>query len=142
MRRARPVKAVLADMESKLTTLRDRFPGLKTKLISMDTMEEKDLSLMPPFEVRRDSAIVAAINSAYREVRGEEQPTGAITPTLVYGSDAGHLYELGGMEGIVCGCGGRCNTMPDEHVDIVDYIDMVKIYMLTILEICGLDEGA
>ena len=97
---------------------------------------------MPPFEVKRDSAIVAAINGAYEEVRGEKQPTGAITPTRFYGSDAGHLYELGGMEGIVCGCGGRYNTMPDERVDIVDYIDMIKVYMLTILNICGVDESA
>ncbi|QUS36199.1 M20 family metallopeptidase [Falsirhodobacter algicola] len=134
---------VLADMEAELTALRARFPGLKTKLISMDTMEEKGLSLMPPFEVKRDSAIVTAINTAYRAVRAEEQPTGAITPTRFYGSDAGHLYELGGMEGIVCGCGGRYNTMPDERVDIVDYIDMIKVYMLTILEICGAEgEGA
>ena len=34
------------------------------------------------------------------------------------------------------------HIMPDERVDIVAYIDMAKIYMLTILEICGLDEGA
>jgi len=133
-------EGVLADMEAELSALRDRFPGLKTKLISMDTMEEKGLSLMPAYEVKRDSPIVKAINAAYKEVRGEDQPTGAITPTRFYGSDAGHLYELGGMEGIVCGCGGRYNTMPDERVDIVDYIDMIKIYMLTILNICGVAE--
>ncbi|MGU3575973.1 M20 family metallopeptidase [Brucellaceae bacterium C25G] len=131
---------VLADMEQELAALRARFPGLQTKLISMDEMEEKGLSLMPPFEVKRDSPIVKAINQAYFEVRGEEQPTGAITPTRFYGSDAGHLYELGGMEGIVCGSGGRYNTMPDERVDIVDYIDLIKVYMLTILNICGVDD--
>lgn len=133
-------EGVLADMEHELAALRARFPGLQTKLISMDEMEEKGLSLMPPFEVKRDSPIVKAINQAYFEVRGEEQPTGAITPTRFYGSDAGHLYELGGMEGIVCGSGGRYNTMPDERVDIVDYIDLIKVYMLTILNICGVDD--
>lgn len=135
-------EGVLADMEVELAALRDRFPGLKTKLISMDTMEEKGLSLMPPYEVRRDSPIVTAINAAYREVRGTEQPTGAITPTRFYGSDAGHLCELGGMEGIVCGSGGRYNTMPDERVEIVDYIDLIKVYMLTIMEICGVEDAA
>lgn len=133
-------EGVLADMEHELAALRARYPGLQTKLISMDEMEEKGLSLMPPFEVKRDSPIVKAINQAYFEVRGEEQPTGAITPTRFYGSDAGHLYELGGMEGIVCGSGGRYNTMPDERVDIVDYIDLIKVYMLTILNICGVDD--
>lgn len=32
--------------------------------------------------------------------------------------------------------GGRYNTMPDERVDIADYLDMIRIYLLTILEIC------
>jgi len=27
--------------------------------------------------------------------------------------------------------------MPDERVDIVDFVDMIRIYMLAILEICG-----
>ena len=40
------------------------------------------------------------------------------------------------MEGIVCGPGGRYNTMPDERVDIPDYLDMIKICMLSMLEIC------
>jgi acetylornithine deacetylase len=26
--------------------------------------------------------------------------------------------------------------MPDERVDIVDYLDMIRIYLLTILDIC------
>ena len=40
------------------------------------------------------------------------------------------------MEGIVCGPGGRYNTMPDERVEIRDFLDMVRIYMLAILDIC------
>ncbi|MEI4472360.1 M20 family metallopeptidase [Frigidibacter sp. MR17.24] len=134
--------SVLADMEVELASLRERFPGLKTRLISMDTMEEKGLALMPPYEVRRDSPIVTAINAAYRTVRGEDQPTGPITPTRFYGSDAGHLCALGGMEGIVCGSGGRYNTMPDERVDIADYLDLIRVYMLTIMDICGVDDAA
>lgn len=132
-------EGVLADIRRELDALEARFPGLKTEL---STIERSGISYMPPFEVRRDSRIVEAINAAYKEVRGVPQPTGAITPTRFYGSDAGHLYELGGMEGIVCGCGGRYNTMPDERVDIVDYIDMIKVYMLTVLDICGVEGDA
>ena len=44
------------------------------------------------------------------------------------------------MEGIVCGPGGRYNTMPDERVDVADYLDMIRIYLLTILEICEVAE--
>ncbi len=125
-------EGALADMEVALAALRDRFPGLQTRLAS----EQDGRPVMPAFEVSRESRIVQAINRAYRTVRQKEQPTGAITPPGFYGTDAGHLYEKAGMEGIVCGPGGRYNTMPDERVEIEDYLDMVRIYLLTILEIC------
>ncbi|NTJ61848.1 M20 family metallopeptidase [Agrobacterium rhizogenes] len=126
-------EGVLADLAAELTELEKRFPGLKAKLVP-EMIEGRPL--MPPFEVSPTSRIVTSINAAYEAVRGETQPTGAITPTRFYGTDAGHLYHELGMEGIVCGPGGRYNTMPDERVDIVDYLDMIRVYMLTILDIC------
>ena len=83
---------------------------------------------VPSFEVAFNP-IVEAINAAYQQVRGKTQPTGAITPPG-YGTDAAHLYRMGGMPGVVCGPGGRYNTMPDERVDIVDYLDMVQFTFL------------
>jgi acetylornithine deacetylase len=124
----------LMDMERRLEELRARFPGLGTRLTAQDDARP----LMPAFEVARSSPIVGAINRAYQAVRGRQQPTGAITPPAFYGTDAGHLYARAGMQGIVCGPGGRYNTMPDERVEIVDYLDMIRIYLLTILEICAL----
>ena len=121
----------VADIKAVLGELMQRFPGLEASV----TTEDGRLS-MPAFEVPRDSRIVRALNRAYLAVRGTEQPTGAVTPPGFYGTDAGHLFERAGMEGIVCGPGGRYNTMPDERVDIADYLDMVRIYMLTILDIC------
>ncbi|MGY5776206.1 M20 family metallopeptidase [Rhizobium sp. LEGMi135b] len=126
-------EGVLADLAAELVELEERFPGLKAKLVP-EMIEGRPL--MPPFEVSPTSRIVTSINAAYETVRGEKQPTGAITPTRFYGTDAGHLYHELGMEGIVCGPGGRYNTMPDERVDIVDYLDMIRVYMLTILDIC------
>ena len=76
------------------------------------------------------------LNAAYQAVRGEPQPTGALAPPCYYGTDAGHFYRELGMEGVVCGPGGRYNTMPDERVDIADYLDMIRIYILTMLDIC------
>ena len=67
-------------------------------------------------------------------LRFVETGTAGRDPPL--GTDAGHLHYFGGMEGIVCGPGGRYNTMPDERVDIVDYLDMIRVYMLAILDIC------
>jgi acetylornithine deacetylase len=126
-------EGVLADLDAELRQLEARFPGLKAKLVP-EMIEGRPL--MPPFEVSPDSRIVKSINAAYEAVRGQAQPTGAITPTRFYGTDAGHLYHELGMEGIVCGPGGRYNTMPDERVDIIDYLDMIRVYMLTILDIC------
>ncbi len=125
---------VLADLRRELDALEARFPGLKATVLSDN---QRGTPTMPTFEVAKTSPIVQAINKAYREVRGTEQPTGAITPPGFYGTDAGHLLHSGGMEGIVCGPGGRYNTMPDERVDIEDYLDMIRVYMLTILEVCG-----
>ena len=93
--------------------------------------------MMPTFEVSKTSPIVRAINNAYERVRDSKQPTGAIRPPGYYGTDAAHLQHTGGMEGIVCGPGGRYNTMPDERVDVVDFLDMIRVYLLAILNICN-----
>jgi acetylornithine deacetylase len=127
-------EGALKDLRRELDALENRHPGLKAT-VQMESTAGR--VTMPSFEVAPDSAIVKAINSAYEEVRGEKQPTGAITPPGFYGTDAAHLYRMAGIEGIVSGPGGRYNTMPDERVDIADYLDMVRIYILTILKICG-----
>jgi acetylornithine deacetylase len=127
--------AVLADMRAVLNELEGRFPGLKAVLTPDHQIGRP---MMPTFEVRKDSPIVQAVNRAYQVVRGAPQPTGAIRPPGYYGTDAAHLQHAAGMEGIVCGPGGRYNTMPDERVDIPDFLDMIRIYMLAMLEICGI----
>ena len=43
------------------------------------------------------------------------------------------------MEGIVCGPGGEFNTMPDERVRKRQYLDCVRMYILAICDICGLE---
>ncbi len=126
-------EGVMADLRRVLDELEARRPGLKAVLIPR---EDADRPSMPPFEVEKDARIVKVVNAAYEAVRGEKQPTGAITPPGFYGTDASHLLHRAGMEGVVCGPGGRYNTMPDERVDIVDYLDAIRIYMLAILDIC------
>ena len=123
----------IGDMRRELDALEARFPGLQATLTPERVLGR---ATMPPFEVAVDSRIVQAINAAYREIRGEEQPTGPVRPPGFYGTDAGHLLESGGMEGVVCGPGGRYNTMPDERVDRRDFLDMVRIYTLAILDVC------
>jgi acetylornithine deacetylase len=127
-------EGALRDIRRELDALEARWPGLKTVL---KAAREEGRPVMPAFEVSPDSAIVQAINRAYREVRGHDQPTGAITPPGYFGTDAGHLLAVGAMEGVVCGPGGRYNTMPNERVDVADFLDMIRIYMRVIMDICG-----
>lgn len=127
------VGGAMDDLRRVLAEAEARHPGLKTLLIPR---EDQGRPSMPPFEVARDARIVRTVNAAYQAVRGEEQPTGAVLPPGFYGTDASHLLHRAGMEGIVCGPGGRYNTMPDERVDVRDYLDMIRICMLTMLDIC------
>ena len=124
----------LADLGRVLDALMARHPGLKAVV---RTEKTEGRPIMPAFQVAKDARIVTAINAAYLAVRGTPQPTGAITPPGYFGTDAGHLSTEGGMQGVVCGPGGRYNTMPDERVDKADYLDMIRIYLLTICDICG-----
>jgi acetylornithine deacetylase len=124
---------VLADMRRVLDELEHRFPGLHATLTPEHTLGRP---MMPAFAVSRDSRVVKAVNAAYERVRGTKQPTGAITPPAYYGTDASHLSKELGIEGVVCGPGGRYNTMPDERVAIADYLDAVRIYVLVMLDIC------
>ncbi|WP_342363651.1 M20 family metallopeptidase [Terrarubrum flagellatum] len=123
----------LGDLRKALDELEARFPGLKAKVTPEHATGRP---IMPAFEVAKDARIVKVVNAAYEKVRGEKQPTGALPPPGFFGTDAGHFYKELGMEGVVCGPGGRYNTMPDERVDIIDYLDMIRIYMLAILDIC------
>ena len=125
---------MLKDLKIILKQTEEQFPGLKTKVFRQETKNEQPD--MKPFEASKQSKIVQTINAAYEQVCGHEQPTGAIIPPAFYGTDAAHFYQRLGMEGVVCGPGGRYNTMPDEKVDIPDYINMIKIYMLCIMDIC------
>ncbi len=126
----------LADMRKVLHALCARRPGLKA---SVRTEVSEGRPIMPAFQVAKHSPIVLALNTAYKSIRGTDQPTGAITPPGFFGTDAGHLYALGGMTGVVCGPGGKYNTMPDERVDISDYLDCIRIYLLTMCAICEID---
>lgn len=127
-------RQVLDDMQGVLRDLESRFPGLQARLTPEHLVGRP---MMPTFEVSKTSPIVRAINNAYERVRGSKQPTGAIRPPGYYGTDAAHLQHTGGMEGVVCGPGGRYNTMPDERVDVVDFLDMIRVYLLAILNICN-----
>ena len=93
--------------------IQSRYPELDYQVV------REFVQTMPAFEVSKEAHIVKRLNDAYQKVRpGQEQPTGALNPQCLYGSDAGHLFTRLGMEGVVCGPGGKYNTMPDERVEV------------------------
>ncbi|CUM67436.1 uncharacterized protein PRCAT00005132001 [Priceomyces carsonii] len=122
---------VINDIESKLKSVQQKYPHMKYEL---STIKQ---DFMPPFEVDENAEIVRILNASYKAEKGIDQPRGILKPPCFYGSDAGHLYEKLGMEGVVCGPGGKYNTMPDERVDIEDYIDCIKTFMRVIVKACG-----
>lgn len=128
-------ESVLADLRRLLDELQAQFPGLRAHVTPRTPDGDRPRAL--PFEVRRDAPIVQAVNRAYQAVRGRPQPTGAIAPPCLFWTDAAHLLHRAGMEGVVCGPGGGYNTMPDERVDVADYLDAIRIYMLAILDVCS-----
>jgi Acetylornithine deacetylase/Succinyl-diaminopimelate desuccinylase and related deacylases len=130
-------ESVLHDIRGVLDELERGMPGLKAKVLRDPGGQAGPRPKMLPFEVPRDASIVGVVSRAYQEVRGAPQPLGAVRPYCFYGTDAAHLLHRAHMQGIVCGPGGRYNTMPDERVDVVDYLDMIKVYMLCILDVCG-----
>lgn len=132
-------EGALEDIRALLRALELEYPGLKWTLTSDDARANRPQ--MPPFEVARDSRIVKTVNRAYETVRGAPQPTGPLPPPCYYGTDAAHLAAAG-IEGVVCGPGGEFNTMPDERVRLTQFIDCVKVYILTIADICGLEAAA
>lgn len=60
-----------------------------------------------------------------------------IAPQAIVLDSCPFLVKMLGMEGIVCRPGGRYNTRPDEKVDIVDYLDCIKMFIRLIVDICG-----
>lgn len=131
------IESVTQDLKTLLEALKLEFPELKTGLrIGGPT---PDAMQMPPFMVNPEARIVTVLNDAYETVFGHPQPTGAIRPPAFFGTDAAHLAAAG-MEGVVCGPGGEFNTMPDERVRKKQFLDCVRIYVLCILEICGVSD--
>jgi acetylornithine deacetylase len=126
--------SVIADIESELAKLSREDPRVRTEVFSRKREE-----LPPPraFQVAREEPIVQATARAYRDSVGEKPLIGAVAPYRYYGSDASHLQHLAGMKGVVCGAGGKYNTMPDERVELPQFRAATRLYALTALEICG-----
>ncbi|GFZ49535.1 hypothetical protein JCM24511_07655 [Saitozyma sp. JCM 24511] len=123
---------VRSALEAACEETKSRYPELQY------AVHFENAVTMPAFQVEKDAYIVKRLNDAYEAVRpGVTQPTGALAPQCFYGSDAGHLYKTLGMQGVVCGPGGKYNTMPDERVEVSDYMDCIKMFIRLIVDVCA-----
>ena len=127
--------SVLADLEREMHALAEEDPRIETEVVS-----RKREGLPPPraFQVDRSEPIVTAAVDAYERILGEKPPVGAVAPYRYYGSNASHhLQHLAGAKGIVCGAGGKYNTMPDERVELSQFYARTRVYALAAQAICG-----
>ena len=126
-------ESVIEDIKILLANLESEMPGLKTRVFKQHAGKRPS---MLPFDAGIDNPVVESLANSYSHVRGKSQASGPVPPYCFYGTDAAHLLHRAGMQGVVCGPGGRYNTMPDERVDIPDYLDMIRIYLLAIMDLC------
>ena len=107
--------------------------------VRTEVAAKKREGLPPPkaFHVDSEEPIVRACAEAYRKVLGADPPLGAVAPYRYYGSDASHLQHLAGMKGVVCGAGGKYNTMPDERVELEQFQAATRLYTLVALSLCA-----
>ena len=126
--------SVIADIERELADLSKADPRIRTEVHS-----RKREGLPPPraFHVDQNEPVVRAVQQAYESAVGQKPPIGAVPPYRYYGSDASHLQHLAGMKGVVCGAGGKYNTMPDERVELSQFRDATRLYLLTARDVCG-----
>jgi acetylornithine deacetylase len=127
-------ESVIADIEREMAALAREDPRVRTEVNA-----RRREGLPPPraFQVERNEPIVTATIAAYERVLGEKPPVGAVPPYRYYGSDASHLQHLAGAKGVVCGAGGKYNTMPDERVEISQFHAATRLYALATQAICG-----
>lgn len=88
------------------------------------------------YEVAKDNPIVMTTAKAYEEIVGRKPLIGAPAPYRYYGTDS-PILQHAGMTGLVCGVGGKYNTMPDERVELKDYHAATRIYALTTKRLCS-----
>ncbi|WP_134704748.1 M20 family metallopeptidase [Ammoniphilus sp. YIM 78166] len=125
-------EGMIADVQRMLDQLAAEDPEFKAEIEVVKT----NMPHMGPFEVDRDEPVVETLKLAHIAVTGEEPRIGDVAPYKYYGTDAAHLQRAG-IKGIIYGCGGKYNTMPDERVELKDLKVAARVYALSLFELCN-----
>lgn len=115
---------ILEDYRRRLRELKKTLPDLKAE-VSGPTL------LAPALNVPRDSAIVASLTEAAREVLGREPEVTAFPG----GTDAPNL----GFPCVICGPGDLAQAhSTDEYIQVQQLVQASSIYLGTVLKMNGL----
>jgi acetylornithine deacetylase len=124
---------VLADVQRELDALHREDPRVVAEVAPPAA---SNTNRTDAFEIATTAPIVGIVRDAHRRVLGRDPEIGAVAPYRYYGTDAPFLAAAGG-QGLVCGVGGKYNTMPDEKVELRDFHAATRIYALTAVAVCG-----
>ncbi|WP_432826507.1 M20 family metallopeptidase [Dactylosporangium sp. CA-092794] len=126
-------QSAVADVIAALEELKADDPDIEFE-VGVNPVKE----FMAPFEVSLDEPFVQRLIRTHEEVTGVPPRAGDVAPYRIYGTDAGHITRHAPQTvGVVCGPGGKYNTMPDERVEIDELLAAAKIYALSIVDVCA-----
>jgi acetylornithine deacetylase len=126
-------EGVLQDVQRELDALAKAHPRVKAEIAPPAA---SNTNRTETFEIDRNAPIVRTVRDAHRRVMGRDPEIGAVAPYRYYGTDAPFLAAAG-AEGVVCGVGGKFNTMPDEKVELRDFYGGTRIYAATAVAVCA-----
>lgn len=126
-------RGVLADVQRELDALAHEDPRVKAEIAPPAA---SNTNRTDAFEIATGAPFVQLVRQAHRRVLHREPEVGAVAPYRYYGTDAPFLAATG-AQGVVCGVGGKFNTMPDERVELADFHGGTRLYAAVAAEVCA-----
>jgi acetylornithine deacetylase len=125
--------SVLADVQRELDALGRENRRVRAEIAPPAA---SNTNRTDAFEIAQDASIVQTVRAAHRQVMHRDPEVGAVAPYRYYGTDAPFLAKAG-AEGVVCGVGGKYNTMPDEKVELADFHGGTRLYAAVAAAVCA-----
>ncbi|MFB5675897.1 M20 family metallopeptidase [Paenibacillus terreus] len=129
-------ESIVADVQNLLDRLHVEDPEFKAEI---ELLNGPGYPVMGSFEIDENEAVVQVMRAAHERITGAKPRVGDVAPYKFYGTDAAHLQKAG-IKGVIYGCGGKYNTMPDERVELKDLKTCARVYAASIVEICNCEK--
>ncbi len=125
--------SVLADVRRELDALSREHPQVHAEIAPPAA---SNTNRTDAFEIDQAAPIVRIVRDAHERVMRRAPQVGAVAPYRYYGTDAPFLAAVG-SQGVVCGVGGKYNTMPDEKVELTDFHGGTRVYAAVAAAVCA-----